>query len=199
MYHVRFRIDVPGQEKRVYKSLPICPVHGVGKLTKPERERRAKELIAHSGADTEEHFNRVEAVNLGITFRQQAERWLEDSQHRKRKPVKPNTVSHWRSILDKWLLPELGSTPLSAIDNPQGKALVAKLADAGLSPNSIRCIMNVMKSVIASILDEKADQVYPRQWNNKYMDTPIVGDDLKTPTLTRGWRSDTLDTEGPPC
>jgi hypothetical protein len=45
--------------------------------------------------------------------------------------------------------------------------------------------MNVMKSVIASVLDEKGNQVYPRQWNNKYMDTPIVGDDLNTPTLTR--------------
>jgi integrase len=184
-YHVRFYIDVPGQEKRARVSLPICPISGPGKLTKPERIRKAKEIIATSGADSEEHFQKVEAINLGTTFRQQAERWLEDSQSRKRKPVTPNTVSHWRSLLDNWLLPELGSTPLSAIDNSQGKALVAKLTDAGLSANSIRCIMNVMKSVIASALDEKGNQVYPRQWNNKYMDTPIVGDDLNTPTLTR--------------
>jgi len=37
-------------------------------LTKPGRERRAKEIIAESGADTEERFNKVQAVNLRITF-----------------------------------------------------------------------------------------------------------------------------------
>ena len=184
-YHVRFRIDTPGQEKRPYKSVKICPKSGPGKMTKPERERRAREIVDEYGANSEEHFNQVEAINLGITFGPQAERWLNESQSRKRKPVKPNTVSHWRSILDKWLLPEFKGTPLSVIDNPQGKALVAKLADAGLSANSIRCIMNVLKSVVASVLDGKGNQVYPRQWSNRYMDTPIVGDGLNTPTLTR--------------
>jgi hypothetical protein len=29
-YHVRFRKDVPGQEKRAYVSVPICPVSGPG-------------------------------------------------------------------------------------------------------------------------------------------------------------------------
>src|SRR5580700_10402419 len=59
-YHVRFRMDVPGQEKRAYLSRPICPISGPGSLTKPERLKLRKELIAASGADTEEHFNKVE-------------------------------------------------------------------------------------------------------------------------------------------
>ena len=63
-YYVRFRIDVAGQEKRQNACVRICPVSGPGRMTKPERERRAKEIIAESGADTEKHFRTVEAVNL---------------------------------------------------------------------------------------------------------------------------------------
>src|SRR5205823_10653265 len=48
-YYVRFRIDVPGQEKRAHKSVRLCPVSGPGKLTKPERERKAREIITASG------------------------------------------------------------------------------------------------------------------------------------------------------
>src|SRR5580704_2030698 len=59
-YHVRFRIDVPGQEKRAYLSRPICPISGPGSRTKPERLKLGKQIIAASGADTEEHFNKVE-------------------------------------------------------------------------------------------------------------------------------------------
>ena len=62
-FYVRFWIDVPGQEKRAHKSIRICPISGPGKMTKPERERRAKQIIAESGADTEEHLKAVQAVN----------------------------------------------------------------------------------------------------------------------------------------
>ena len=47
-YHVRFRIDVLGREKRAYLSKPICPVSGPGALTKPERLKKRKEIIAAS-------------------------------------------------------------------------------------------------------------------------------------------------------
>src|SRR3984957_4071635 len=75
-YHARFRMDVPGREKRAYLSEPICPVSGPGALTKPERLKKRKEIIAASGADTEDHFNRVEEINHGTTFRKQADWWL---------------------------------------------------------------------------------------------------------------------------
>src|SRR5438477_3090779 len=55
-YHVRFRMDVPGQEKRAYLSRTICPVSGPGALTKLERLRKRKEIINASGADSHEHF-----------------------------------------------------------------------------------------------------------------------------------------------
>src|ERR1700688_539310 len=91
-YHVRFRMDVAGQEKRAYLSRPICPISGPGSLTKPERLRKRREIIAASGTDTVEHFNKVEAFNHGVTFRKQSDWWLNHAQTRKRKPIKPATA-----------------------------------------------------------------------------------------------------------
>jgi integrase len=185
MYHVRFRIDVVGQEKRAYKSIPICPVSGPGKMTKPERDRRAKEIIAESGADTERHFKQVEGVTSGTTFRQQAERWLMDSRNRKRDPVQPNTIAGWQSHLDTWLLPEFGDRPLASIDNPEGKILVEKMCKAGRSANTVRCVLNVLEWVVASAVDSKGNQLYPRSWNHDFMDVPLVKvEKLRRPTLT---------------
>jgi hypothetical protein len=53
-YVVRFWKDVPGQDKRMHVSQRICPASGPGRLNKLARERRAKEIIAASGADTPE-------------------------------------------------------------------------------------------------------------------------------------------------
>ena len=54
--YARFWLDVPGRERRVYKSVRICPVHGPGSLNKFEQKRRLKEIIAEFGANSEELF-----------------------------------------------------------------------------------------------------------------------------------------------
>jgi hypothetical protein len=59
-YIVRFWKDVAGQEKRQRVREKICPIYGPGKLSASERKHKAKEIIAASGADTAEHFERVE-------------------------------------------------------------------------------------------------------------------------------------------
>ena len=92
-YHVRFRMDVPGQEKRAYLSEAICPASGPGSFTKLERVRKRREIITASGADTEEHFEHVVAIDRGETFRQQADWWLDHVQSRKRKPIKAATAA----------------------------------------------------------------------------------------------------------
>jgi len=55
-YVVRFWKDVAGQERRQRVREKICPISGPGKLSASERERKAKEIIAASGADSVEHF-----------------------------------------------------------------------------------------------------------------------------------------------
>ena len=173
-YHVRFRIDVQGQEKRAYKSIPICPVSGPGFLSKLERFRKRKQIIDASGADTEEHFNRVEAFNHGTTFRAQAEWWLNHVRTRKRKPIAPATSVGFESYLKKWLYPNLGGLPLSSVNNLAVKGVVTKMMEAGLSPKMVNNVIQVVKMVVASFVKEDGDKIYPRTWNHEFIDLPEV-------------------------
>jgi len=43
-YVARYRLDVPGQQKRVYKSKRICTVDGPDCLTVTERRRKLREM-----------------------------------------------------------------------------------------------------------------------------------------------------------
>ena len=155
-------------------SVPICSISGPGALTKPERLKRRKEIIAASGADTEEYFNNVEAINHGVTFRKQAERWLNHVQTRKRKPIKPATADGFKSYLNKWLDPALGDLPLSSVNNLVGKGLVAHMTEAGMSPKMISNVIQVVKMVVASAVNENGEEVHPRTWNHEFMDLPEV-------------------------
>ena len=56
---VRWWMDVAGQEARRHMRAKVCPISGPGHLSKSERERRAREIVAESGADTLEHFDKV--------------------------------------------------------------------------------------------------------------------------------------------
>jgi len=182
-FYVRFRIDVLGQEKRAYSSVRICPAFGPGSMTKPERARRAREIIAESGADSPELFNRVQAVNLGVTFQQQTEWWLRYMQKRKRKPVKPATMKGWENHLEKWLKPNLGDIPVADINNRTLKDLVSKMTDKGLSPQTIHTYVKTVKMVVASAVNEDGEELYPRKWNNEFIDLPeITGQ--RTPSFT---------------
>ncbi len=173
-YHVRFRMDVPGQEKRAYLSKPICPISGPGSLTKPERLKLRKEIITASGADTEKHFNKVEAFNHGLTFRKQAEWWLNHVQTRKRKPIKPATALGFTSYLNKWLYPNLGDLPLSLVNNLVVRSLVTTMTKARLSPKMVSNVIQVVKMVVASAVNENGEEIHPRTWNHEFIDLPEV-------------------------
>lgn len=172
-YVVRFWQDVPGRYDRVRRSVPICPVKGPGALTKSERIRRAREIIEESGADTPECLNQS-VTSLGTTFRQQAEWFLHHAQTRSRRPVKANTATGWRTVINAHLNPAIGALPLGAVGNAVMKELVAKFRQAGLSANSIRDYTNVVKLVVASAVDENGDQLHPRKWNHEFIDMPII-------------------------
>ena len=99
-YVVRFWMDVAGQEKRVHKRERICPVNGSGSLTASARERRAKEIVQQSGADTVEHFDRVVKVQTGVTMREQADAWYSLLSNPRR--VGKNGRRTAQSTLDSW-------------------------------------------------------------------------------------------------
>jgi integrase len=174
-YVVRFWKDVEGQEKRQRVREKICPISGSGKLSASERERKAKEIIAASGADSVEHFEKVVQSLHAITFREQATIWLNQVKNRKRKPIAPSTVENWESHLEKWINPNIGDMPLDAVNNLAMKELVAKMVASGeLGPKSIGNYTQVVKMVVASAVNEQGEPIYPRKWNHEFIDMPVV-------------------------
>jgi hypothetical protein len=111
-------MDKSGQEDRIYMREKICPISGPGLLTASARERKAKEIIAASGADKEQTLNEAEASVLGTTFRRQSETWLSIMGKRK---AAASTLYNWKNCLDMWLLPTdvngtlFGDLPLASI------------------------------------------------------------------------------------
>jgi len=183
---VRWWMDVPGQEERRHMRAKICPISGAGCLSKSQRERRAREVIAESGADTVEHFEKVVKQAHGVTFREQANWWLNHIQHRKRKPLATATLELWKGCLDKWINPNIGDLPLSEVNNAVLKTLVAKMSEAGLSPKTISDnYVPVVKMAVASAVDEQGEQIYPRKWNHEFIDLPVVEKDKQnTPSFS---------------
>jgi integrase len=182
-YVVRFWKDVAGQETRQRVRERICPISGPGKLSASERKRRAKEIIEASGADTAEHFEKVVRSNHGITFREQAEIWLEQMKNRKRKPVAPSTLENWERCLRNWLNPNIGDMPLDSIGNLALRNLGATMVKGGLGASAIRSYTNAVKMVVASAVNEEGDALYPRKWNHDFIDLP-EDKNPKQPTLT---------------
>src|SRR6266478_815072 len=174
-YVVRFWMDVEGQEKRQNMREKICPISGPGKLSASERERKAKEIIAASGADSVEHFQKVVRSIHGVTFREQAVMWLHQVKNRKRKPVAPATLATWECALENWIYPNIGDAPLESINNLAVKNLVTKMDASGkLGASAIRAYVMTVKMVVASAIDAQGEQLYPRKWNHTFIDMPQV-------------------------
>jgi integrase len=172
---VRFRKDVPDREDRTYVRVKICPISGPGSLTASERKRKAKEIIAASGADTQEYFEKVVVGSSRTTFREQAKQWLEHMRTRKRKPVASATLDAWEDCLRNWLNPALGDIPLETVNNLAVKHLVARMVASGkLGPKSINNYVQVVKMVVASAVNEDGEQIHTRKWNHEFIDLPIV-------------------------
>ena len=104
-------------------------------------------------------------------------------QARKRRPVRPTTVAGFGSYLKNWLNPNIGDVPLSAVNNLVAKQFIAKLTTSGLSPKTINNIIQVVKMVVASALNENGEQLYPRTWNHDFIDLPEIKDQ-RQPTFS---------------
>jgi integrase len=171
-YVVRFWKYAPGRD-RIHASERICPTDSKepGYLPKGERRRRANEIVSASGVNDAQQF--IE-TNNGVTFREQAKSFLNQSMNRRRNPVKPATLSTWQNCVDKWLNPNLGDTPLASVNNAAVKSLVEKMSDAGLSAKSISNYVGLVKLIVASAIDENGEQLFPRKWNHDFIDMPIV-------------------------
>jgi hypothetical protein len=183
-YRVRWRMDIDGQEARVNMSQVIAPVvydkkTGLPKEPSPEILRRAKEIVEQSGANSEARFREV---TLGeITFRDQADAYLQAVVSRKRKPLR-DTVSI-EGALSKWFYPVIGDVPLSQVDNLALKPIVEKMS-ASLSPRTVNKYVEYAKQVVKSLKGPNGEPVFNRTWDAETMDLPVVvHSEQKRPSL----------------
>jgi integrase len=172
---VVYRYRNPGESDWKKKRLIICPISGPGAMGPLERERRKIAVLEQAGVNSQETIQAQVDEHLSgyVTFQQQAEIWLKESQTRNRNPISEATASGYRSYLQRHLNPVLGELPLSAVDNNAMKSLVKKLRDKKLAAKTIVEIVKVPKLVVAS-LKANGEEVYKRAWNHDYMDLPIV-------------------------
>jgi integrase len=188
-WYARFWLDEEGKDARTYKRVRICPVEGPGSLNASERKRRVKEIIAEFGANSEAHFRITEAANLGTIFKEQSEAWFQGVQKRRRRPIKPRTAETWKGYL-KYLNSKIGEMPLAEINNSTMRNFISvmtnernKVGEPRFSAKSIENYLAIVKMVVASVLNEKDEPVYPVKWNHEVMDLPIV-ESQDTPTFT---------------
>jgi integrase len=112
-------------------------------------------------------------MEIAMTFKQQAKTFLTGIQNRRRNPARRATIRSYQSYLSRWILPLLGEKDLSAIDNGILKEFTVELSKS-LKPATITAILAVTKSVIASAVDGNGNELYPRKWNNDFIDAPVV-------------------------
>jgi integrase len=174
----KFWADVPGSPERTRRTIPL----GVCR-TKSIARQRLCDYLQRERVNCSEAFHQNTAPAL--TFRQQAEWWIASLPARKRRPVKPATISGWRDALNAWLLPHLGDKLLADVSNSAVRQLVEKMSEAGLSPKTIVNYVQVVKLVVASAVDVEGEQIYPRKWNHDFIQLPIVRrDQQRRPTVT---------------
>jgi integrase len=117
-----------------------------------------------------------------MNFTQQSEMFLDGIEKRKRSPASANTIRVYQSYLRAHILPQLGRAPLATFENGAMRTFVRTLE--GLAPSTVVSITNLVKAVVASAQDANGNELYPRAWNNEFIDLPLVSSrDQKTPTI----------------
>lgn len=174
--YVQFYRDVSGEPdaKHAAMSLGVCRTRSIA-------ERRAAEKLEKLGVNSEQTF--IEATS-NITFQQQAEIWLKSLASRKRNALEQTTIDTRRYALDKWMYPFLGERILADVNNRAMKDFVEHISR--LSPATIRDYTNIVKAVVASAINEDGEQIFPRTWNEDYIDAPVIRHQKQPSTDSKG-------------
>jgi len=187
-YRVRWRMDVEGQEQRINMSEKVAPVvfdkSGIPKPPSPTVQRMAREIVGRSGANSKEHFDHVV---LGVeTFKERAEAFLREVQHRRYGKYKTSTIPSIEGALRKHIYPVIGHLPLAQVNNKSCKPLVEAMFNAELSICSVNNYMRLVLQLVRSAKDpETGEPVHRLKWNREYLGLPkIVKDEQHVPAVT---------------
>jgi hypothetical protein len=174
--YVQFWQDVSGSEsRRAVIALGLC-------RTRTVAERRAAEKLEELGVNSARCF--VEATS-SVTFKQQGEIWLKSLSARKRNPLEQTTIDTRRYALDKWIYPFFDGRILGQINNRAMKELVEHMAP-NLSAATIRDYTSIVKGIVSSAINEDGEELFPRKWNEDYIDAPVVAEQRQPSTNSDG-------------
>lgn len=162
--YVQFWVDVPGKGrmKRQVLSIGVC-------RTRTLAERAAAERLEQLGINSEQTF--VETTST-ITFRAQGEIWLKSLANRKRNPLEQTTIDTRRYAMDKWIYPFFDGRRVADVNNLAMRDFVDRIS--ALAPATIRDYSNIVKAVVASAINEQGEELFPRTWNEEFIDAPLI-------------------------
>jgi len=178
-WHLRYKTYRIEAGKKVWQTTST-------KLADVDQQHRTQQSVEEDAEKFLKGLNPAKPV-VGIanapTFKEQSLIWLERMENRQRKPVKPATLRNWKSYLSVHIYPVLQNVLLPDITN-----LAVKNFAAGIqrSPKMIDNIVQVIKQVKASAVNEHGDEIYPTKWNHDFMDMPrIVAREQRRPSFTK--------------
>jgi integrase len=120
-----------------------------------------------------------------MTMKEQAEQYLQKAQNRKRGPIGVSSSIGYGSYIRNWIVPTIGQLDLSEVKPSTVRPLVGKMVEANLSPATINLVIGTVKRIVNSAVDEEGQPLYPRKWDNSFMDVPtVVKSDQDAPILT---------------
>jgi integrase len=178
----RYWKDQPGQHER------LRVVVSLGSVTRTVAERNLRDHIRKTQVDSPETF--VEVTSPTITFRKQAQWWLDEMRagrivsRKKRAPIKPATLAGYQAAVN-WLNEAIGDKALADIKNEVAKQLVIKMRADSLADKTIVNYFQVVKAVVASAVSSEGEQLYPRNWNFHFIGLPVIDEKKQCkPSLT---------------
>jgi hypothetical protein len=174
--YVQFWRDLPGQAepKKEKVCLGIC-------RTRTISERAAAEKLEQLGINSKQTF--IETTS-NITFKEQGEIWLKSLVNRRRNPLEQTTIDTRRYALDKWIYPFFDGKLLADVNNLAMRNFVEHISN--LAPATIRDYSNIVKAVVASAMNENGEQLFPRTWNEEFIDAPLVKHQKQPSTDKKG-------------
>jgi integrase len=119
-----------------------------------------------------------------MNFAQQGRIYIDRLKTRNRRPIKPATVAAFESYLRNHVAPHIGQAALESFSNGALKDFVQTLVQKQLAPKTIAEVSAFVRAIIARVLDQDGNQVYPRNWNLDFVDAPPIAKQYQ-PTVTK--------------
>ena len=185
----RYRVDLPGQQNQQEVRVPLGRCRD-----RLDAVLSLQRIMGEAGVLDIEKIR--ERITPATTFREQAAWWIAEMEagrivhSKKRTQIRPHTISGYETAV-AYLNEEIGDMPLASIDNPEAKALIAKMRSSvqngqpRFKDKTIVSYFQVVQKVIKSAVDAKLKQIYPREWDLTAICLPRVNPrEQHRPTLT---------------